>query len=148
MTDVGAPSKLLDRDIFAPSPEKNENRRPRRNSESSTIDIKESERRRRERKAREQDLGKKDARPSRHRKPNHQVDLIDKLDVTGIYGPGSESRRLANCSLSVLTYLQCSITMVLLMHAILTAIARASNKHPCKPFPKVLPTMCSAEAVP
>jgi len=78
-------------DIFA-SPEKNGDRKPRRNSESSVLDkppTSEEERRRRERHRRER---RHDGSRSRHgrRKP-HGLDIIDKLDVTGIYGAGRES---------------------------------------------------------
>ncbi|ORY12495.1 Pal1 cell morphology protein-domain-containing protein [Clohesyomyces aquaticus] len=73
------------------SPERRENRRPRRNSESSMIDKgslnPEEERRRRERR-RERENRAKDgkSRSSRPKKPQG-LDLIDKLDVSGIYGP-------------------------------------------------------------
>lgn len=81
-------------DIFK-SPERSENRRPRRNSESSVMDkhSMEEERRRRERRHRERkerEAGRKDKESSRKdgkvRKPRG-LDLIDKLDVSGIYGP-------------------------------------------------------------
>lgn len=60
-------------------------RRPRRNSESSVMDKTstdpDEERRRRERKHRER-AGSKSTRP------NKKLDVIDKLDVTSIYGTG------------------------------------------------------------
>ncbi|KAJ9637189.1 hypothetical protein H2199_007475 [Coniosporium tulheliwenetii] len=69
-----APSKLKELNIFA-SPDRGENRKPRRNSESSMVDkgslTTEEEKRRLEK-----------------RKEKDGVDLIDKLDVTGIYGAG------------------------------------------------------------
>lgn len=72
-----------------------ENRRPRRNSESSVMD-KGDERKRRERRQREKDGREKDgkpgdARPSKSKRTNAALDLIDKLDVTGIYGTGRKS---------------------------------------------------------
>ncbi|KAF2476942.1 Pal1-domain-containing protein [Lindgomyces ingoldianus] len=73
------------------SPERRENRRPRRNSESSMIDKgslnPDEERRRRERR-KERENRAKDGKPrsSKMRKPQG-LDLIDKLDVSGIYGP-------------------------------------------------------------
>ncbi len=82
--------------VRAPAPHseqrKSENRRPRRNSESSAMDKRlssDEERKRRERHQREREARHKDGKPrsSRPRKP-HGLDLIDKLDVTGIYGPG------------------------------------------------------------
>lgn len=83
-------------DIFADpvddAPKKNSTRR---NSESSVMERsgtalspeeekERQERRRRERRQREKS---KDGRPKR---PNRKLDLIDKLDVTSIYGTGRE----------------------------------------------------------
>jgi len=73
------------------STERRENRRPRRNSESSimdkgSLDLNE-ERRRRERR-KERDERAKDGKSGQRRARRPQgLDLIDKLDVTGIYGP-------------------------------------------------------------
>lgn len=72
------------------SPERRE-RRPRRNSDSSIIDRaaqeKEDRRRRERRKEREErDRDGKSSSTRKVRKPQG-LDLIDKLDVTGIYGP-------------------------------------------------------------
>ena len=90
----GRPTEELD--IFADpaedSPKKSE---ARRNSESSVMERsgkalspeeekERQERRRRERRQREKS---KDSRPKR---PNRKLDLIDKLDVTSIYGTGCE----------------------------------------------------------
>ncbi|KAM5467978.1 hypothetical protein MauCBS54593_005260 [Microsporum audouinii] len=66
-------------------------RRPRRNSDSSLMERPrlldpEEERRRRERRHRERDARHK-SRPRRGN--NYKLDVIDKLDVTGIYGPGT-----------------------------------------------------------
>ncbi|OJJ95404.1 hypothetical protein ASPACDRAFT_64320 [Aspergillus aculeatus ATCC 16872] len=72
--------------------------RPRRNSESSIMERPkhvdtEEERKRRERRRREREArGKegKDGKPrsSSSKKNNYQLDIIDKLDVTSIYGTG------------------------------------------------------------
>lgn len=72
------------------SPDRRE-RRPRRNSDSSIIDKaaqeKEDRRRRERRKEREEkDRDGKSSSTRKVRKPQG-LDLIDKLDVTGIYGP-------------------------------------------------------------
>ncbi|KAF2850158.1 Pal1-domain-containing protein [Plenodomus tracheiphilus IPT5] len=71
------------------SPERRENRRPRRNSESSIIDkgSLEDERRRRERRREREARGKDGKSSSRRTRKPQGLDLIDKLDVTGIYGP-------------------------------------------------------------
>ena len=75
------------------SPERRENRRPRRNSESSIVDRDHEDRRRRERRKEREERARdgKDSKDSksggkRVRRPQG-LDLIDKLDVTGIYGP-------------------------------------------------------------
>jgi len=84
-----------ERNIFG-TPDKT---KQRRNSESSIMDkdkLEEEKRRRherrRERKEREAKEGKsKDgSKPSARPKKAHGLDLIDKLDVTGIYGQGCE----------------------------------------------------------
>lgn len=103
-------------DPFA-SPERRLDRRPRRNSESSiqqplTEEEKRArDQRRKERERRHRERGEldKDGKPrkpgtsSRPRRPGG-FDLIDKLDVTGLYGAGCKAiprghcwRRLANC---------------------------------------------------
>ena len=85
------------------SPPRNEGHRPkprpRRNSDSSMFDAKEEDRRRRERRRRERDARERAGRDgkergdSKDRRPKHRVrrpqglDIIDKLDVTGLYGP-------------------------------------------------------------
>ncbi|OJJ44374.1 hypothetical protein ASPZODRAFT_144945 [Penicilliopsis zonata CBS 506.65] len=86
------------RDIFADPPRKpnGSSRRPmRRNSESSImertpklLDV-DDDRRRRERRHREREERSKDkdGKP-RSKKPNQRLDIIDKLDVTSIYGTG------------------------------------------------------------
>ncbi|KAI9775235.1 MAG: hypothetical protein M1839_001353 [Geoglossum umbratile] len=89
--------------IFADplEPPKHRDRRPRRNSESSIMDSRggkldsdEERRRRRERRLREGKMPEGSRReghrhgPSRPRKTNQRLDLIDKLDVTSIYGTG------------------------------------------------------------
>lgn len=71
-------------------------RRPRRNSESSVMDRAsklfddDDEKRRRERRHRERDGRHRDGKHRSSRK-NRQLDIIDKLDVTSIYGTGSKS---------------------------------------------------------
>lgn len=70
-------------------------RRPRRNSESSIMERPkamdpEEERRRRERRRREREARHRDGKSSRSKKANYHMDIIDKLDVTSIYGTGSE----------------------------------------------------------
>ncbi|KAI9737473.1 MAG: hypothetical protein M1834_009628 [Cirrosporium novae-zelandiae] len=89
------PSKL---DIFAdPKDQRPRDRRVRRNSDSSIMDRPqkqldpEDEKRRRDRKAREREArhrDHKDKGSSKSKKPNQRLDIIDKLDVTSIYGTG------------------------------------------------------------
>ncbi|PWY87511.1 Pal1-domain-containing protein [Aspergillus heteromorphus CBS 117.55] len=99
-------------DIFADPPKTSSgarsgqrDRRPRRNSESSIMERTpklvdtEDERRRRERRRREREARYKDGKEvkdgkdpkdgkSRSKKTNYHMDIIDKLDVTSIYGTG------------------------------------------------------------
>lgn len=82
-----------DLDIFA-DPVESKGQRLRRNSDSSVLsarkpvdaeeDRKRQERRRRERRERRE----KDGKDPKSRKPPKNLDLIDKLDVTSIYGTG------------------------------------------------------------
>ena len=97
----GPPREL---DIFADPADTarhRENRRPRRNSESSVVDRSgkpldpEDERRRRERRNREREGRQRTGKTRTHasskpKKPNQRLDVIDKLDVTSIYGMGRE----------------------------------------------------------
>ncbi|KAJ9609160.1 hypothetical protein H2200_006932 [Cladophialophora chaetospira] len=87
----GPPNEL---DIFADPPDLNRPREkrapPRRNSESSIREKPkdtdpEAEKRRRERRSRE---GRDGKTSSKSKKPNGRLDIIDKLDVTSIYGTG------------------------------------------------------------
>ncbi|KAE8351709.1 Pal1 cell morphology protein-domain-containing protein [Aspergillus coremiiformis] len=86
-------------DIFADPPgaslprTRDRDRRPRRNSESSIMERPklldpEDERRRRERRRREREGRQRDGKPRSSKKNNYQLDIIDKLDVTSIYGTG------------------------------------------------------------
>ncbi|EEA27525.1 conserved hypothetical protein [Talaromyces marneffei ATCC 18224] len=88
-------------DIFADPPKKESSRpprpregrpRPRRNSESSIMERPkvldpEDERRRRERRHRERER-ERDGKPRSKRSPGYRLDVIDKLDVTSIFGTG------------------------------------------------------------
>lgn len=56
------------------------------------------EKRRRERRHREREARHRDGKPRSSRR-NRQLDIIDKLDVTSIYGTGSKSP----CTRSALT---------------------------------------------
>ena len=92
-------------DVFADprpqgSPRRRAEGRPRRNSDPSVADPDE-ERRRRERRHREREYRTRDSkgRPvpqsgPRPKKPNHRLDVIDKLDVTSIFGMGGERTSL------------------------------------------------------
>ncbi|GAB1193373.1 Pal1 cell morphology protein-domain-containing protein [Aspergillus pseudonomiae] len=86
-------------DIFADPPSaglprpRDRDRRPRRNSESSIMERPklldpEDERRRRERRRREREARHRDGKSRSSKKTNYQLDIIDKLDVTSIYGTG------------------------------------------------------------
>lgn len=80
-------------DIFADPPtNRSRERRPRRNSESSVRDRKvldpEEEKKRREKRETRYKDGKRSGSTSKSGKPNRRLDVIDKLDVTSIYGTG------------------------------------------------------------
>ena len=82
-------------DIFADpseSPKKSDARRIRRNSESSIADRKpldpEEEKKRQERRRRERERRHKEGSSSKSKKADRKLDIIDKLDVTSIYGTG------------------------------------------------------------
>lgn len=86
----GPPGEL---NIFADQADKSRERRPRRNSDTS---IREKtpklldpndDRRKRERRPRDP---RRDGKP---RGPSRRLDVIDKLDVTSIYGTGRECTR-------------------------------------------------------
>jgi hypothetical protein len=101
------PSRQRDElNIFAdpvdPARTRESGRRTRRNSDSSVADVRsgkilspDDERRRAERRHRERRErdgktreGKTSQSSPKAKKPNHRLDLIDKLDVTSIYGTG------------------------------------------------------------
>lgn len=90
-------------DIFAdPSDiKKSESRKPRRNSESSIMERKpldpEEEKKRHERRRRER--REREMREKGPKKPNRKLDVIDKLDLSSIYGTGCEflESRVPSC---------------------------------------------------
>jgi len=94
-----SPEKLID--IFAtPEKERSKPTLSRRNSDTSVLDVRVEERkeRRKAREVRARDGRSRDhgnaaaaAATAKPKKPNVKMDLIDKLDVTSIYGTGSES---------------------------------------------------------
>lgn len=94
------------------------------------------ERRRREREARHRDGKSRDGKSSRSKKANYHMDIIDKLDVTSIYGTGSE----LSLSIGLNAYanlFQCFITTDRSMPVTLTGTARACAQHQCKHSPKI-----------
>lgn len=137
-------------DIFA-SPPKTESRRARRNSESSILDShKDEDRRRRERRKEREERREKEGKSTKDgksrttRKPQG-LDLIDKLDVTGIYGQGRECyiRKLQLHKLRLIDKQQFSTTTDLSMHATLTATVRRMFVLLCKRSQQTRPTTLS-----
>ena len=106
----GPPQAL---DVFADPPSSNPARRSRRNSESSVVDKvpglldPEVERRRRERRHREREArhrGQKQPGSSLNpKKASRRLDIIDKLDVTSIYGTGCMVPLLNHSGIMMLT---------------------------------------------
>ena len=133
-------------DIFAdPSdPSKPREGRLRRNSETSVREKtnklldpdeqkKHDERRRHERRHRD-----KDGRRHKSKHPGHRLDVIDKLDVTSIFGTGGKLAEHRLCFQSI-NNLQ-SFTMTgPSMHAIRIETAEAIGVRRLKPFPKIRP---------
>ena len=112
-------------DIFADPAEtpKSHDRRPRHNSESSVTDRHgkplepEEERRRRERRRCEARPRERDSsgRPipvagPKGKKPSHRLDVIDKLDVTSIYGTGCKLSQLSRISYGTNDFTNTSIS--------------------------------------
>lgn len=100
---AGARSRapLQGQDIFADPPDVVKNgggRRPRRNSDSSVVsskplgpeeELRRKEKRHKDREAKRDGKGRPHASSSsKPKKPNQRLDVIDKLDVTSIYGTG------------------------------------------------------------
>ncbi|POS88390.1 hypothetical protein EPUL_000119 [Erysiphe pulchra] len=91
---VGESDVFADPSSSRTSSRKPAERRPRRNSESSTLDRSskpldpEEEKKRQERKRRERKQRDYGENSSRSRRSNRKLDVIDKLDVTSIYGTG------------------------------------------------------------
>jgi len=88
-------------DIFADpseSPRKQDQRRLRRNSDSSVADKKpldpeeekKRQERRRERERRHRERAEREGKDPRPRRPDRKLDVIDKLDATSIFGSGCE----------------------------------------------------------
>jgi hypothetical protein len=137
------PQKVLD--IFA-DPPTDINRKLRRNSDSSVVehrpmteeDRKHREQRQREREARHKRQGSKD-RPGTSggpRKPSRRLDIIDKLDVTSIYGTECKARSL-NRTLFNPNFFQCSTMMVHSTRATHTETGKALNGLPCELSPRI-----------
>jgi hypothetical protein len=133
-------------DIIAGASKVESSRRPRRNSESSILDSREEDRKRRERRKereerREKEGRTKDGKAKPTRKPQG-LDLIDKLDVTGIYGQGRECHvlELRSHSPKLTEALQFSTTTDLSMHATHTATVKRMFVPLCKHSPQIRPT--------
>lgn len=93
---------------------------------------KRQERRRRERRERRE----KDGKDPKSRKPPKNLDIIDKLDVTSIYGTG---RKLISKPIwRLLLTDQYFTTTGHLTHATLTAIDKVVDVHQCKHFQRTL----------
>ncbi|CEJ57433.1 Putative Pal1 cell morphology protein [Penicillium brasilianum] len=91
--DIFADPPSLTKVSTSGSREPTSSRRPRRNSESSVMDRSsklfddDDEKRRRERRHREREARHRDGK-SRSSRKDRRLDIIDKLDVTSIYGTG------------------------------------------------------------
>ncbi|KAB8343244.1 hypothetical protein FH972_022833 [Carpinus fangiana] len=83
------PPPTLPVSVFADL-DRSENRRPRarRNSDSSVMDVKSAEDEERKRRERRREKAAREGKDDkdRSRRPNKKLDLIDRLDLTGMYG--------------------------------------------------------------
>lgn len=135
------PRKSQELDIFADPVESSSSKsgsRLRRNSDSSVLSghrkpmDSEEERKRQERRRRERrERREKEGKDPKHRKPPKNLDIIDKLDVTSIYGTGCEFKKGKPRKLNT-NIVQYSTTMAHSMLVTLTAIAKAADVHLCK----------------
>lgn len=77
-------------DIDSPPQQRRTERRPRRNSDTSILDLTEDEREKRARDARRRERERERRhRENKEKKPtNRKLDIIDQLDATSIYGTG------------------------------------------------------------
>lgn len=89
------PSQELN--IFAdPSDKPIDQRRVRRNSDTSLVDRNsklsdpEEEKKRQDRKRRERRNRERESKDGKAKKPDRKLDIIDQLDATSIYGTGCE----------------------------------------------------------
>jgi hypothetical protein len=118
-----------------------EGRRVRRNSDSSVADRKpldpEEEKKRQERKRRERERRhrEREEKDPKSKKPDRKLDVIDKLDVTSIFGTGRKCCRF-DLRRPVTDSGQSSITMGHLMRAILIETDKEADVRPCRLFPK------------
>lgn len=133
----GSPQTL---DIFADPPPTAP--RPRRNSDSSLADknklvSSDEERKRRERRHREREARHRDRdgkpRPPGAKKPSRRLDVIDQLDLTGIYGTGRKYNIWARFWLSLgisisNVFSKWSTMMGPLTHATLTETVKVPNE--------------------
>lgn len=136
----------------SPPRQRQDQRRPRRNSDSSIVgadkimteeEKKARDQRRRERERRQREAGGKDRKPA-----SRKLDIIDQLDATSIYGTGSMwfSHSLF-LELLILIFGQSSITTDLSMPSTPTATALAAGVHLCKPSLKARSTTPSVVLV-
>ena len=111
-------------DIFADPPALSQTskdkapRRPRRNSESSVmdrgslLDLDDDDDKRRRERRRERESRSKDGK-SRSNRKDRRLDIIDKLDVTSIYGTGSKYH---GSSFSSLSSIRLMLTIIVFHH--------------------------------
>lgn len=113
-----------------------------------TVRTESEERRRRERRREKEERHRREKEKIRNGgKPTRKaqgLDIIDKLDVTGIYGPGCGLHPERDYGEQALTKEQYSTTTAPLTLAIPTATHAKTAAHPCKHFLLGAPTWHSA----
>lgn len=82
----------VDKNIFNSPQKRSMDRKPRRNSESSVIELTEEEKKQKELRRRERERRYREGKgKEKSGKPSRKLDLIDQLDATSIYGTGCKS---------------------------------------------------------
>lgn len=107
------------------------------------------ERRRRERRKEREERYKREGRDPKsgaRSRPQRNLDLIDKLDVTGIYGEGRKStENIRTFEVETNGIVQYSTMTARSMHATHTGTRKKTVEHPCKHSQKAQPTWRSEE---
>lgn len=128
----------------AASPQRRPDRRPRRNSDSSVLDLEKpitaEELQAREARRKEREKRHRAERDGKEKKPSRRLDIIDQLDHTSLFGGGCTYFALWNIEDAQLTPSQ-STTTDPSTPSHPTATERAAAVPPCRRSPRT-PSTC------